>query len=120
MNSLPTDFLIVIGTPEKLSIDFDQLSQRAKAPALAKDLELAGLQDPYRLLYTFLTEGSELDAYLGNGDLNTDDRPVLSYSTYGATFQSTIAANLARLLAARKDVAVFLKQPSTGTLLLRH
>src|SRR5262249_31238847 len=98
MNTLATDFLIVIGTPETLRIDLDQLRQRMQLSEIAQDLEAVGLTDPYRLIYTFLAGEGDLAAYLGSGSLNTDDRPILSFSTYGATFRRTAAANLLELL----------------------
>jgi hypothetical protein len=87
---------------------------------VAQDLEAVGLSDPNRLLYTFLVADEELAAYLGSGPLNTDDRPILSYSTYGATYQATIGANLLRLLACRGDVARFVKHPTPPATMLRH
>jgi spermidine synthase len=120
MNTLATDFLVVIGTPDTLSIDLEHLSERMRTPAVEQDLETVGFADPCRLLYTFLASDAELATYLGTGPLNTDDRPVLSYSTYGATFRSTIAQNLIGLLSCRKDVARYLRQPVDATTLLRH
>src|SRR5262249_20315276 len=79
-----------------------------------------GLADPYRLLYTFLTAEDELDTYLGNGPEHTDDRPVLSYTTYGASFRTTITDNLLELLTYRYDVARFLRSPGDRTQLLSH
>jgi spermidine synthase len=120
MNCLPTDFLIVIGTPGVLDIDLDRLHLRMQRPGVAEDLETVGLADPCRLVYTFLAADEDLTPYLGSGSLNTDDRPVLSYTTYGATFRSTIAANLVRLRACRSDVARFLKHPTSPETMLRH
>jgi spermidine synthase len=120
MNTLPTDFLIVVGTPAALDIDFDLLSRRMRQPEVARDLAAVGLDDPYRLLYTFLAGETAIDAYLGQGPLNSDDRPILSYSTYGANFRSTIAANLVQLVACRTDVAGFLHQSPPKSDLLRY
>jgi spermidine synthase len=120
MNSLATDFLIVTGTPEELSLDLNDLARRAGAAGLAEDLAEAGLSDPYRLACTLLATEEKLDEYLGDGPLNTDDRPVLSYSTYGAGFRSTIAENLIQLMACRVDAARFVKGPAPEDLVLRH
>src|SRR5262249_36615742 len=76
--------------------------------------------DPCRLAYTCLAAGADLDAYLGPGPLNNDDRPVLSYSTYGATFQRTIATNLVELLACRGDVGRFVRHPAPRETMLCH
>lgn len=120
MNCLPTDFLIVVGTPAPLEIDLEQLGRRMAAPAVRQDLEPLGLADPYALLYTLLAEGDEVGRYLGEGPLNTDDRPVLSYSSYGAIFRSTIAGNLVQLLARRGDVGRLVRHGPDRATQLRH
>lgn len=120
MNTLPTDFLIVIGSPGPLAIDLERLRERMQKPAVAADLAAVGLADPCRLLYTFLAADEDLDRYLGRGPLNTDDRPVLSYSTYGAGFRATIKTNLVELLACRSDVARFVRHGESEGVMLRH
>jgi hypothetical protein len=90
------------------------------AAGLAQDLAAAGLADPCRLTCTLIATEEKLDEYLGAGPLNTDDRPVLSYSSYGAGFQSTIAANLVQLMACRVDAARFVKHAGPVDVMLRH
>jgi len=120
MNSLATDFLIVVGTPAAPAIDMDAWARRMRRPGVAADLAEAGLDDPCRLAYTLLTAEEQLDKYLGAGPLNTDDRPVLSYSTYGAGFQNTIAENLIHLMACRVDAARFVKHAASGDVMPRQ
>jgi spermidine synthase len=119
MNVLPTDFLIVVGTPGPLCLDVEQLRARMSRPGVAEDLTAVGLTDPCRLLTTLLSAGAQLDAYLGTGALNSDDRPVLSYSTYGEAHQNTIAKNLLGLMGSRVDVEGFVRHAPAGTALLR-
>src|SRR5262249_34947212 len=120
MNTLPSDFLIVVGTPGVPDIDLDRWRQRMQQPGVREDLAALGLADPCRLLYTFLAAEEDLTAYLGPGPVNTDDRPVLSYTTYGATFRRTIADNLVNLAACRKDVRRYVRHPASEELMLRH
>jgi hypothetical protein len=120
MNTLATDFLIVIGTPERLDIDLEDLRIRMQQPAVHDDLNAVGLADPRRLLYTFLAADEDVAAYVGPGPLNTDDQPVLSYSAYGAGFRSTIAGNLVGLMAHHSDVIRHVRQPSPTDDMLRH
>jgi hypothetical protein len=120
MNTLPTDFLIVVGTPQRLRIDLGDWGKRAARAGVAEDLAAVGLGDPCRLAYTFVTGEEALDAYLGEGPLNTDDRPVLSYWTYGANFRSTIAGNLLELLKHRTDVGPFVSGWPDESTRLRH
>jgi spermidine synthase len=120
MNTRPTDFLIVVGTPRVLDLDLDGLRRRMLVPAIAQDLSGVRLADPCRLLYTFLAADEDLLAYLDGGALNTDDRPILSYSTYGACFRATIVGNLVRLLACRTDVARFVQHAAPRETMMRH
>src|SRR5208282_5049888 len=120
MDSLPTNFLIVVGSPDVLNIDLERLARRMAEPAVAEDLAHVGLSDPCRLVYTFPTTEEGVETYLGAGPLNTDDRPVLSYSTYGASLRCTIAPNMIRLLACRQDVARYLQHPAAQETMLRH
>jgi hypothetical protein len=109
----------VVGTPERLAVDVARLSERMRRPDLAEDLAAVGFADSCRLLNTLLTAEEGLDGYLGSGPLNTDDRPVLSYSTYGSALHRTIAENLLGLLEAQVDPAAFVRGADKA-LLLRH
>jgi spermidine synthase len=120
MNRLPTDFLIFVGTPGPLSVDLGRLATRMADPRVRSDLQTVGLEDPARLLATCLTSEEGLPAYLGTGPLHTDDRPILSYSTYGAAYRSTIAANLLQLLACRSPLAHLVTGTVDKAMLLRH
>ena len=120
MNSLPTDFLIVVGTPGPLSIDMDQVRQRMEAPEVRKDLASMGLADPYHLVCNLVSAEDDVTRYLGDGPLHTDDRPILSYSTYGASYRVTIADNLVEMLACRTNVAKHLRGAAAPNDLLHH
>jgi spermidine synthase len=120
MNALPTDFLIVIGTPESLRVDMETWQQRIQAPYIHADLKAAGVSDACNLLCTLVTTEEKLTAYLEEGPLNTDDRPVLSYSTYGASYRSTILGNLIELLTYRVAPADYTIRPSETTEMLWH
>jgi spermidine synthase len=120
MNSLPTDFLIVVGTPERLRIDMDQLSQRMLQSQVADDLAAVGLADPSRLVHSLLLGEDNLAAYLDSGDVNTDDRPILSYSTYGATFQKTIATNLLAMLSCQESPQAYVVNSPSTEIMLRQ
>jgi spermidine synthase len=120
MNSLPTDFLIVVGTPARLRIDMDQLSQRMHQPQVAEDLGAVGLADSCRLVHSLLLGEDNLAAYLDSGDVNTDDRPILSYSTYGATFQKTIATNLLAMLSCQENPEAYVVNAPHTEAMLRH
>jgi spermidine synthase len=120
MNTLATDFLIVVGTPHELSINMTSLCLRMAAPPLKADLESIHLDDPWRLVNTLLVSGQQLRDYVGLGPVNTDDRPILSYSTYGASFRQTVARNLTGLLAHRTAAQTCLVDAFDAEVRLRH
>jgi spermidine synthase len=120
MNTLPTDFLIVIGTPHPLHVDLGQWQARMQAPDVYADLATVGLADARRLAFTLLTAGDEFDTYVGAGPLHTDDRPILAYSTYGAAFRETIAANLIELLTCRADPSKYVDGDAESSARLRQ
>src|SRR5439155_11704988 len=113
-------FVIVTGAPIRLAVDLDALETRMASSDVARDLGEVGFTDPFRLLYTLLVGEEEIEPYLGAGAVNTDDKPVLSYSTYGASFQSTIAGNLSKLLAYRKEASKYASPSGAGSSHLRH
>lgn len=119
MNALPTDFVIVVGTPESLRVDLARWEQRMSRREVQADLMAAGIHGPCDLLFTLVTAEESLGDYLGDGPLNTDDRPVLSYSTYGASCRSTCIANLLELLNHRVDPAAYALSPPQTAVMLR-
>jgi spermidine synthase len=120
MNTLPTDFLIVVGSPSKLAIDLRHMADRMRKPGVREDLAAVGVADPCRLIYNLLVAEEHMTAYLGDGPVNTDDCPVLSYSTYGATYKSTIAENLLGLMACREDATKYVSHAESSETMLRH
>lgn len=120
MDPLPTDFLIVVGTPGPLSIDLDRLSRRMQKPEVHDDLATMGLADPCRMLSTLLCAEADVGRYLGDGPLHTDDRPVLSYSTYGATYRVTIPENLLQMLSCRSETGPLVRRCEASVGLLRN
>jgi spermidine synthase len=120
MNTLATDFLIIVGAPNELKIDMTSLALRMAAPPIRADLASIHLDNPWRLVNTLLLSGQDLRDYLGDGPVNTDDRPILSYSTYGAAFRQTIARNLTGLLAHRTSTQTCLMNAPGLDTLMRH
>src|SRR5262249_58800331 len=62
MNTLPTDFLIVVGTAGRPDIDLVELRRRMARPGVAEDLAAGGLARPWRLRAVLLTARGRLGA----------------------------------------------------------
>lgn len=118
MNTLPTDFLIVVGTPTELRVDMAKLAQRMGRFRIKEDLSAVCMVESCRLVHSLLLGEKNLATYLANARFNTDDRPVLSYSTYGATFQKTIEGNLLEMLSCLESPDDYVSHaPPTETML---
>jgi spermidine synthase len=72
--------MILIGSLEKLVIDFDTLAARMAAPLLAKDLAEVDFTSPYDVLAGFFMAEDAVDVWLGGAPTITDDLPTIEYS----------------------------------------
>ncbi|MBM3212728.1 hypothetical protein FJZ33_10945, partial [Candidatus Poribacteria bacterium] len=69
------DFCILIGTPEKLTIDYGNFARRMENHAVKTDLAIVNMSDPIGLLDSFMMDEDTVGAYVGDGPLHTDNRP---------------------------------------------
>ncbi len=111
MNNLPNDFMLLIGTPQKLFIDIPDWQERMADPQLAEDLKLIHLDDPYKLASCLLVAEDNVRRFAGDGPLHTDDRPLLDYLTHADMYRDTLAENLRALMACRSDIAPYVRCP---------
>jgi spermidine synthase len=58
----------------------DWWATRVGEPGLASALELVAMRDELSLIGTFVGDAAALRAFVGEGEINTDDRPVVIYS----------------------------------------
>jgi len=98
MNNVVNDFVILVGTPQPLSIDLELWESRLADPMVTNDLAIVGLNDPYHLAASLLLTGEEVACFAGDGPLHTDDQPLLDYLTHAGTYHDTLAQNLRRMV----------------------
>ncbi|MCP4592633.1 MAG: hypothetical protein GY842_18015 [bacterium] len=103
MSNLVNDFIILVGTPGPLELDLEDWSRRMAEPAVADDLQLVELQNPYKLAGGLLLTEAEVDCFVGPGPLHTDDQPILDYLTHAGAYHDTLVENLRALIACRTD-----------------
>jgi spermidine synthase len=108
MNNLANDFAILVGTPGPLRIDLADWAARMSEPEIRDDLKIIHLDDPYKLAHCLLVAEDELDAYLGDGPVHTDDQPILDFLTHADVYRDTIAENLQDMLDHRADVQKYI------------
>jgi spermidine synthase len=103
MINLPTDFAILVGSPDRLSIDLADAARRMSAPLVQRDLAQVGMDRPKKLAACLLLAEKDLAEYTGDGMVHTDDGPVLDYLAHASAYQNTLTENLTDMLAHRSD-----------------
>jgi spermidine synthase len=80
-------YALMLATPERMQIDYDQLQRRLRAPDARATLEDVFLGNGPDFLSTLMLDEEGLGRFTGEGLTNTDDRPYISFSdrTRGAT-----------------------------------
>lgn len=79
MNNEATHFVLLVGWRDEMEIDFELFQERLTEPNVLADLTEIHLENPYKLLSTFVTAGPQLASLLGEGDLNTEEHPLLEF-----------------------------------------
>jgi len=100
------DFIILIGTPEELSIDLQDFIKRVEKPAVKADLETVNMDDPFVLLDSFMMDERTIDAYVGNGRIHTDNRPMIEF--FGPQMHNTTFQNLDGMRNFRTTILPYL------------
>jgi spermidine synthase len=73
------DFSILIGTQERLKIDYPDFRRRMEKESVRADLELVNMADPIALLDSFMMDEDTIDQYVGPGPLHTDNHPRMEF-----------------------------------------
>ncbi len=73
-------YALMLGTTERMQIDYGQVHSRLQAPAVRKGLEDVLLAGATGLLSTLALDERALVQFTGDGPTNTDDRPYISFS----------------------------------------
>jgi len=109
MNNQPTHYILLVGWRDKMQIDFRRMRERLAEPDVRADLGELSLDDPVKILSTWITGGEALRPYLGVGPLNTENFPYLEFGSpkYGYA-DRPILDNLASLVAIRNSPRRFL------------
>lgn len=76
---LTKGYSVMLATPTRLEIDFSRLRERIERPEVRAALNEADLGDPISFVATLLLDEERLGRYVGEGPVNTDDRPLISF-----------------------------------------
>ncbi len=74
-------YLKMVGTKSPLLIDYKELALRLKEPRIAADLKPFGMASPEEILDSYLAGPRAIDAWTRGLPVQTDDRPIVPYTT---------------------------------------
>ena len=100
------DFVILIGTPKPLAIDYKHFMERAQITSIRQGLAADEL-DGMSLLDSFMMGPAAVRDYVGVGDIHTDNRPRLEFFR-GADLVNTTAQNVTGMAEYRESVIPYL------------
>jgi len=103
--------IFMIGSPEKLEVDYGTLTKKLSRPNIKKLLTTIDLEDPAEFLATFMMNEDKVREYAGDGPLMTDDKPVVEFTGPKSLHVNTISPNIAELLRFREPVIPYLRVP---------
>ena len=95
--SLPSDAYL-IATPSPLKIDIVDLARRAARPKVRADLVASGVTDIWDLLSGYLLGPATMEALSRGARLNTDDFPLLEFSSPMRLYTGAARQTMAEVL----------------------
>jgi len=103
--------IFMIGTEEKLTVDYAGLLRKLKKPNIKKLLSEIDLEDPAEFLATFVMNEDRVREYAGQGRLMTDDMPVVEFTGPKSLHTNTISPNIGEFVRYREPVLPYLRLP---------
>ena len=100
------DFALLIGTPERLKINYQRLMERVQVPRIHEALTADDL-DGMALLDSFMMGERAVRAYAGDGPIHTDDHPRMEFFQSRALVNTT-HKNIAGLAKYRESSTPYL------------
>ncbi len=100
------DFVILIGAPKPLSIDYKNFIARAQIASIRNGLAADDL-DGLSLLDSFMMGPEAVRRYVGAGPIHSDNRPQLEFFK-GAALVNTTAQNITGMAEYREQVTPYL------------
>lgn len=100
MNHTHTNFGILIGTPQRLQIDYSRLEEGFNNPSVADSLKQIGLTVPMQLVHCLHLDEDGCREFCSDVPLHTDNHPILEFSTplsfykYYETFWENLSSEL--------------------------
>lgn len=108
------DYLLV-GSPDALAVNWDDLIRRLGEPAVAADLAQIRLAGPADFLVHHIASGATLRQWVGDGTIYRDDRNQLEFDAPRLMYRPVSPHDMQRVRElARPHIPDWLKLPSAG------
>jgi spermidine synthase len=104
--------LVLVGGLRPFALDADAIERRLASPA-GEGLEALGLRGAGRLLGLLVAAPDRLRRFADRGALNTDDRPVIEFTSARSQYTGSAPRNLAVLEVGGSRPDVLLARPPT-------
>ncbi|MBI3332953.1 MAG: fused MFS/spermidine synthase [Candidatus Omnitrophica bacterium] len=99
--SLPGD-MILLASERPIVVDLARIQERLdRSPEIRADLKLLGIRKAEGLLSSFLLAEEDVDGYVEESPLNTDDQLLLEFSTPWALYENRIDLIVEDLISHR-------------------
>ncbi|MBD3180748.1 tetratricopeptide repeat protein, partial [Candidatus Poribacteria bacterium] len=96
--------LLMLGTHEELEIDYLELAKRYNIPGVLEDMQRLSIREPLAILSCYLLDEDGVAKMVSGAEINTDDHPILEYSTPRSLYMNTANANHRMLMTFRNDM----------------
>ncbi|HID57413.1 TPA: tetratricopeptide repeat protein [Candidatus Poribacteria bacterium] len=100
------DFVVLIGTPKPLRIDYRDFVRRANRPGVREGLAHDDL-DALSLLDSFMMDEETVRRFVDGGEIHTDSYPYLEF--FGPGLSDTTAGNIEAMKPFRQSVIPYLR-----------
>ena len=100
------DFVVLIGTPKPLRIDYRDFVRRANRPGVREGLAHDDL-DALSLLDSFMMDEETVRRFVDGGEIHTDSHPYLEF--FGPGLSDTTAGNIEAMKPFRQSVIPYLR-----------
>ena len=107
-------YTILVATQERLSIDFSRLLDRLNTEAIRRDLDQVNMADAYSLLGFFIMGEEQIERFISEGEINSDDQPMVEFSAPRSFGIETTSLNLSQLAPFREKATPYLVNVANG------
>jgi spermidine synthase/Tfp pilus assembly protein PilF len=101
--------IVLMGSDQPWQIDFQNLQARISRPEVKRDFAAINMNSAYDFLDCLLLDADGIKQISGDAPINTDERPLLEFSTHDIRSRDLCSyQNLGRILVRKANAADFL------------